>query len=519
MSQAALNLSKMSVDSQNLDLHFAMLNQVPMNVLYCGLDLVIQFANLKSIDTLNSIQHLLPISVDKVVGSSIDIFHKNPSHQRRMLSNPRNLPHKAVIDLGNEKLELNLQAVNSHDGEFVGAMVTWDVVTSKLINELELARIHSMMENAPVNILFADRDLVLRYINPKSRATLQTIKQYLPLPVEKLLGQSIDIFHKNPEHQQKMLRDDRNLPHTAKIKLGPEVLELLVSPIYDNNKQFLGPMVTWEVVTQKVLLVEKVGEASRQLAAASSELNATAVQLTTNAEKTSAASNTTAAASEEIAAGVRTVAANTEEMSASIKEIARNAADASATSTSTLSQAQKTNLTIRKLGESSQEIGNVIKVISSIAQQTNLLALNATIEAARAGDAGRGFAVVANEVKELAKQTAKATEDITNKIIGIQKDSENAVTAVGDISTTIERLNSIAVSIAASVEEQSATTNEVARVVQQTSEGVQEVSQNARNVSVTANETTVGSSQVLTAAHALAQLAANLEALVKMIKV
>ena len=123
-----------------------------------------------------------------------------------------------------------------------------------------------------------------------------------------------------------------------------------------------------------------------------------------------------AAASEEVSQGVRTVAANTEEMSASIKEIARNAAEASTNSATTLKQAQSTNVTITKLGESSQEIGNVIKVISSIAQQTNLLALKATIEAARAGEAGRGFAVVANEVKELAKQTAKATEDLPIKL-------------------------------------------------------------------------------------------------------
>src|SRR5262249_47789899 len=154
-----------------------------------------------------------------------------------------------------------------------------------------------------------------------------------------------------------------------------------------------------------------------------------------------------------------------EEMTASIKEIARSANESAEMSKSTLAKAQTTNKTITQLGTSSQEIGNVIKVISSIAQQTNLLALNATIEAARAGDAGKGFAVVANEVKELAKQTAKATEDITNKIGAIQTDSSAAVEAIGGISQAMEKVNAIAGAIAASVEEQTATTNEVSRVV------------------------------------------------------
>jgi methyl-accepting chemotaxis protein len=202
-------------------------------------------------------------------------------------------------------------------------------------------------------------------------------------------------------------------------------------------------------------------------------------------------------------------------MAASIKEIARNAADASNLSSATVKQAESTNRTLSKLGESSQDIGNVIKVISSIAQQTNLLALNATIEAARAGDAGRGFAVVANEVKELAKQTAKATEDITAKITGIQKDSQGAVDAVQGIGHTIEKLNGIAGAIAASAEEQSATTSEVTRVVQESSKGVMNITDSIKMVSTASAETLSGSTQVLTAAKSLNDLALRLDQLVK----
>jgi methyl-accepting chemotaxis protein len=389
----------------------------------------------------------------------------------------------------------------------------------KIEQEATVARIQSMMDNMPINVMMADVSGKILYMNPKSMETLKSIEKDLPVSVDKIVGNSFDIFHKNPSHQRKLVADHRNLPHKANIKVGPNTLSLLASPTYDASKNYIGPMVTWEVITDRLLLVQNVTEASRQLAAASAELNATATQLSANAEKSTSMSNSTAAASEEVSQGVRTVATNTEEMSASIKEIARNAAEASTTSATTLKQAQQTNVTITKLGESSQEIGNVIKVISSIAQQTNLLALNATIEAARAGDAGRGFAVVANEVKELAKQTAKATEDITNKITGIQKDSTGAVEAVVAIGLTIEKLNGIAGAIAASVEEQSATTNEVSRVVQESAKGVLSITDNIKVVSQSASETLIGASQVLTAAKSLSDLAARLEELVKKIEV
>jgi methyl-accepting chemotaxis protein len=206
-------------------------------------------------------------------------------------------------------------------------------------------------------------------------------------------------------------------------------------------------------------------------------------------------------------------------MVASIKEISRNSSEAANISKETLKKAQSTNQTITLLGTSSQEIGNVIKVISSIAQQTNLLALNATIEAARAGDAGKGFAVVANEVKELAKQTAKATEDITNKIGSIQKDTHEAVDAISGISGFIEKLNGISMAIAASIEEQTATTNEVARVVKESNKGVEGIAEVVRSVAKAAQQSNTGASQTLDAAKSLAQLAEKLKSLVKSIKV
>ncbi len=491
----------------------------PINILYCDRDFVINYVNPKSLETLRTIEKHLPIPADRVQGSSIDVFHKVPTHQRRMLANDKNLPHRAIISVGPEKLDLLVTAIYDTTNAYIGAMVTWDIVTEKLKLQQDLARIESMMDNIPINVMLADLDFNIVYINPKSRETLKTIEKDLAVPVSKIVGSNIDVFHRNPSTQRKIVSDPRNLPHKAKIKVGNNILSLLASAIYDRDGKFLGPMVTWDIITDRVTLVQNVSEASRQLAAAAAELNATASQLSANAERSTAVANSTASASEEVGQGVRVVATNTEEMSASIKEIARNASDASSTSASTLRQAQQTNQTITKLGESSQEIGNVIKVISSIAQQTNLLALNATIEAARAGDAGRGFAVVANEVKELAKQTAKATEDITNRITGIQKDSTGAVDAVAAIGVTIERLNSIAGSIAASVEEQSATTNEVARVVQESSRGVLSIIDSVKIVSQSSSETLMGANQVLTAAKSLSDLAVRLDELVKRIEI
>ena len=217
--------------------------------------------------------------------------------------------------------------------------------------------------------------------------------------------------------------------------------------------------------------LKAAAETATALASSSEELSAVSQQMSANAEETATQSNVVSAAAEQVTKNLQTVATATEEMSSSIKEIAKNANESAKVATSAVKTAETTNATVAKLGESSAEIGQVIKVITSIAQQTNLLALNATIEAARAGEAGKGFAVVANEVKELAKETAKATEDISRKIEAIQGDTKGAVEAIGQITTVINQFNDISNTIASAVEEQTATTNEIARNVQEGAKG------------------------------------------------
>ena len=255
-------------------------------------------------------------------------------------------------------------------------------------------------------------------------------------------------------------------------------------------------------------------QTTQNLSSSAEELTAVSQQMAGNAEETATQVNVVSAAGEQISKNVSVVATGSEEMLASIREIAKHSNEAARIAKTAVAAADATNQTVAKLGESSQEIGKVIKVITSIAQQTNLLALNATIEAARAGEAGKGFAVVANEVKELAKETAKATEEISQKIEAIQADTKGAVKAIAEISTIIAQINDISNTIASAVEEQTATTNEMGRNLTEASKGVSEIARNITGVATAAQNTSQGAADVQKAARALSEMAAQLQTLV-----
>jgi methyl-accepting chemotaxis protein/truncated hemoglobin YjbI len=260
--------------------------------------------------------------------------------------------------------------------------------------------------------------------------------------------------------------------------------------------------------------ITAIGLNAQSLASASDQLNGVSQQMGGAAEETATQAGVVAAAAEQVNVNVQTVAGGSEEMSASISEIAKNAADAARVAGQAVDVAGTATSTVAKLGESSAEIGKVIKVITSIAQQTNLLALNATIEAARAGEAGKGFAVVANEVKELAKETAKATEDISQKIEAIQGDTRGAVEAIEQISSIIGQINDIQSSIASAVEEQTATTNEIARNVAEAAKGSGDIAENISGVAQAAQGTAKGAEETQRSAGELSQMASELQQLV-----
>jgi methyl-accepting chemotaxis protein len=706
----------------------SVLDGLPTRVMLADTNLVITYANPATVEGLRALADWIPVSPDDLVGSSLDIFHKDPSYQRGLLADPEKyLPRQAMIKVGPETLDLTVAAVYDDEGTYVGAMATWDLVTEKLALEQQVARVTSMMENSPTNMMFADRDFTITYMNPASLETLRGLQEHLPVPVDKIVGTSLDVFHKTPDYQRGILSDEAQLPRRANISVGPETLDLLVSAIRDKNGEYIGAMATWEVITEKLRseaerndamadsaavnkvlgelqsastidgaisavldsvraefgwaygsfwaldrddmtlkfvqesgdagpefrkvtleasfargvglsgrawasedllftpdigemtdcvrapVAQKVGvksgvcfpiivsgevvgtmdffatetlkpsaqrldalrnvgrlvsqaytrinketadreqaaelaakveavldvvqaavdgdltreitvsgeDAVGQLAGGLSSLLGTlresmasigqtadalgvaAEQLTIlsqgmgdGASVTSDKAASASASSSEVSASIQTVASAAEEMTASIREIAQNATEAASVATGAVGVASQAQDTVASLGESSAEIGQVIKVITSIAQQTNLLALNATIEAARAGDAGKGFAVVANEVKELAKETAKATEDIGRKIEAIQGDTSGAVSAISEISEVIGRINDIQTTIASAVEEQTGGANGIADDISQVASAADDTRQGAQNTLQSATELSTMASEL-----------------------
>ena len=258
----------------------------------------------------------------------------------------------------------------------------------------------------------------------------------------------------------------------------------------------------------------QLGHSSGALDASSTDLSAVSAQVASVAQETAAQANVVAAAGEQVSSNVQTVATAVEEMSASVREIAQSSSEASEVASRAVTTARDTNDKVEALGASSAEIGRVIEVITSIAEQTNLLALNATIEAARAGEAGKGFAVVAGEVKELANQTASATEEISSRIAAIQQDSSAAVTAIGEIGAVIERIADMQTTIASAVEEQTATTNEIAQSVGEAAAGSAQIAENITSVASAAGEAAEGAGRAQDAATDLREIAATLRAVV-----
>jgi methyl-accepting chemotaxis protein len=603
----------------------SMLENAPTNVMFADRDMVIRYMNPASLDTLRGLEEHLPVKADDIVGSSLDIFHKDPSYQRKILADDKQLPRRANIQVGPETLDLLVSAIRDKDGSYIGAMATWEVITAKLkleadaaeqadntkaVNEV-LAAMGSATSTQQAAKVALDAvrsafgwaygsywtvdpaDQLLKFSVEsgdageefrrvtmaasfaegvglsgrawKSRDLFFTqdigeMTDCVRAPVAQRVGVksgvcfpvmvggqvvgTMDFFATETLHptadRLEALRNVGRIVSSGMDRISAveadqaraEELQAKVDAILDVVTAAAAGDLTRDVGVSGSDAIGQMGEALQQfftelrssisaiglnaqsLSGASEELNAVSQTMGSAAEQTATQAGVVSAAAEEVNVNVQTVAAGSEEMTASIGEIAKNASDAARVAGQAVSVAGTATSTVAKLGESSAEIGKVIKVITSIAQQTNLLALNATIEAARAGEAGKGFAVVANEVKELAKETAKATEDISQKIEAIQGDTRGAVEAIEEISSIIGQINDIQSSIASAVEEQTATTNEIARNVSEAARGSGEIAENITGVATAAQGTAKGAEETQRAAGELAQMATDLQALV-----
>lgn len=422
----------------------------------------------------------------------------------RMVVAPLNRVSTAIGELASGKVT---RALDWARGDEIGRIAqAFDTLRGTVAKAFAQAQ---MIADAPLGVMTCDPadNFRINYMNKRSAEVLKTVEHLLPCKVEEMVGQSIDILHKHPEHQRRLLSNPANLPHRTKIKLGGEVMDLRVTAILDSEGRYVAPMLTWSLVTQQVNLTndfeKNVKGVVDLVAQAADEMARAADALSMTANNASGQSVAVAAAAEEASANVAAVASATEELAASIQEIGRQAEASNTRTSMAVREAGQADELMRQLTESAREVGEVVELIKAIASQTNLLALNATIEAARAGEAGKGFAVVAGEVKGLATQTAQATDRIRQKVEEIQAASGRAGSALRGMTGMIRELHATAAAISAAVEQQQAATREIASNIAQASAGTRDVTEHISGVNQATGETGAAAAQVRSSADEL----------------
>ncbi|HET6181986.1 MAG TPA: HAMP domain-containing methyl-accepting chemotaxis protein [Acetobacteraceae bacterium] len=375
-----------------------------------------------------------------------------------------------------------------------------------------------IIEQLPLGVMTASaaEGMPVTYVNPAGVEILGLVRDSLAVAPEQCIGHSLPTLAEAPALRDALAADAAALPRHCRIVLGAETLDVSVSAIRDRARTMVGPMLTWRRATEQAALVHRfegtVGAIAQGVEGRAYEMTATAERMTGVARDAGARIEAVARASEQASGSVEAAAAGAEELAASIAEIGRQVADSARFASQAVQEAEATDRSVGGLAQAAQRIDDVVRLIGDIAGRTNLLALNATIEAARAGEAGKGFAVVASEVKNLAAQTARATEEIGAQISAMQGATGQAVEALRSIGGTIARMSEIATAIAGAVEQQSAATKEIAQAVQQAAANTTEVSHHVGEVRQDVARTGDEAALVLATASELAREAQALKA-------
>jgi methyl-accepting chemotaxis protein len=365
----------------------------------------------------------------------------------------------------------------------------------------EMFELRQMVDQMPTNVIAARMpDLRVTYMNNGSKRLLARLAEdgFSNCAPDALMGRSIDIFHGDRTREiSELLSNPANLPHAARIRLGPEHIYQRISAVFGADGTYVGPMLVWNVVTAQEQLAVDVDTVTQQILGDTGRLEHDSIRMAETAETTAGQVKDAARASDEAASSVQAMAAAAEELSASISAIGERMREASDAARVARTTTEHLDLTARGLTRSADEIGTIVALIGDIAGQTNLLALNATIEAARAGEAGKGFAVVASEVKALAGQTAKATTEIADQVGGMRSVTAQVVAALQEVSTTVLAIHDIAGHINEAMQQQSQATSEIARGAAQAADGTRRASASFEGLLQSAADTGEGANDVL----------------------